>query len=735
VVTPEKALRRSQSHIEGNEAISFISQEILRLDLQWYGKCAFNKYMTNAPTPNNKKARRKMWSSDIARQQHNAARRRLVREAADREAKSLSNARTDLLNAERRLRLQEANRRLNMVGGGMTPRLRAVMNSWGLALPLNITPAREVSAYTDFKQITVNYDQRLAPDEFGRGPKIDLEAPVNEEELRQIAAELRGAFYHELGHNLFTTPLRDLVIAGVAEGWTPPDSIELGSNNKWTWDRGFQQAWNVLEDQRMEMAVVMESPQIAAYLTVLVMRLIVRSYVTESTWLLVAGRRYLPADIRKKCRDRWTEGDPSASADEVLKVVYTYMTADSATDMLNAVLKMKDLLGSVIARTIDEHGEISKEGDPSSSEKTIERIQQVNSRIKSDDNDEEQDAPEPQKSSQQNSDAEDSDSEDSDSDGSGDSDSSSDSDEPSKSDSKAAGDSGGKDSNDPDWKPQSKAPETVSDVLESLKDDENLSGDVASMNDAYSSNDVSLPPYGRITNNDDEDALGKSKAIVDDIIRAFDMATSNCAPHWESQQRRGYIEPVRYATRQAGDMEFFRGFVDEGDPGHNIAVSLFLDISGSMHGTENKVGAAAWAVKTACDQLEIDCDVTLFNTQAYSLWSKNDRAPEDVPAIEANGGTSPIGAFEGILYEENEKKHHIVLVMTDGVWSGDGGEMGRYKHSNTTSVIFYYDGRNDSKGVVPNQRLASSKGADEGYDIGDLMDIPQVLESILIGLN
>jgi hypothetical protein len=676
-----------------------------------------------------------MWASDIARQQHASARRKLVREAADRESRAIDTARSDLLNAERRLKNQEVNRRLNMVGAGMTPRLRAVMNSWGLNLPLNITPARTVSAMTDFKQITVNYDRRLTPVIFSDEPQPDMEAPVDEETLRQLAAELRGCFYHEVGHNLYTVPVRDLLTAAVAEGWSHPSLI--ANNGQQTVTRELQHSWNVLEDQRMEMALVMESPQIAAYLTVMTLRLIVGNHARPETWLLVAGRRYLPASVRKACRDLWNN-DPlmssRATSDQALKIVYSYMTAVSASDMLSAVVEMMTLLQGITPKGVDGHGGFpdgGSEGEPATPESTNERLREINERLK-------EDAPEeadPQSAPSKDSSKGDEDGDASDEDGEGGSNGSSEGDFGEHTDGRLAGDGGGKDSNDPNWKAQSNLHEALGDALDALEDDENLDGDIASMNEAYASNDASLPPYGKITAVSDEDALTKSKAIVDDIIRAFELATSNCDPHWESQQRRGYLEPVRYATRRSGDMEFFRGYVDNGDPGHDIAVSLFLDISGSMMGTENEIGATAWAVKSACDRLGIDCDVTLFNEQGYTLWTKADRASEDVPAIEPSGGTQPLGAFDGILFEENDKKNHIVLVMTDGAW-GSGADMARYKHSNTTSVIFYYDGynRGNSKGVVPNQRLATQKGADEGYDIHDLMDIPQVLESILLGL-
>jgi hypothetical protein len=172
------------------------------------------------------------------------------------------------------IREVEKNKRINMVGNGLTPRLRAVMQSWGLNLATNISAASDVSAWTDFSVITVNYDRRLTQNQ--RDFRATDLPVISVEDLRQIAAETRGLFYHELGHNLFTVPLVDLLTLAWEQGYvvttphdtevplvrlrnepTPVNSRHLSHADRieypnWDITGDFQRAWNILEDQRME---------------------------------------------------------------------------------------------------------------------------------------------------------------------------------------------------------------------------------------------------------------------------------------------------------------------------------------------------------------------------------------------------------------------------------------------------------------------------------------------------
>ena len=91
----------------------------------------------------------------------------------------------------------------------------------------------------------------------------------------------------------------------------------------------------------------------------------------------------------------------------------------------------------------------------------------------------------------------------------------------------------------------------------------------------------------------------------------MESARAEHAPSWQTGQRVGVLDVMRYKTRQPGDMEFFRNIAEGGDlrlP--NLAVSVLLDGSGSMSSYVTALGKAAYAIKSACDACEVPCTVT-----------------------------------------------------------------------------------------------------------------------------
>ena len=119
-----------------------------------------------------------------------------------------------------------------------------------------------------------------------------------------------------------------------------------------------------------------------------------------------------------------------------------------------------------------------------------------------------------------------------------------------------------------------------------------------SYHDAVHDTATNLPPYiGGICSNPLE--IAEANNLADQMQRAFEVATADLAPSWHEQQRRGVLNVVRYQTRQAGDMEFFRQFVDNGAPGCDIAVSVLLDYSGSMLNVTDELAKVAYACKLA----------------------------------------------------------------------------------------------------------------------------------------
>lgn len=723
---------------------------------------------TSRKTSGGRKPRQNKWASPLARQAHSNARRKLAREAAAREDAALNKARSEINMAERRLATVEINRRRNSLVSGLTPRLRAVMQSWGLNLITSIQPGSSVGGWTDFERISVTCDSRFVSTTKDPNrsvvPKVEELSAVTVEELRQMAAETRGIFFHEVGHNLFTVPLPTLLtlawqagyvyVAAMAPGGTTFLPEGMPTHEEWTaqygdeeplWviDGGVQRAWNVAEDQAMEELLVNESPHLASYLTVLVLRQLLTGPGTATSWPLVAGRSYLPEDARRIARQAWAG---STDPQDIAEVIARYAASSDPVEMMAAVIDLRDLLAAdrVNPKGGDNHGHLKpgKAGD--SGERLKRRSQAQDAKSGSDpvpggqgDEPSAGDGEDPTVSvpgtgpaadgeDGAETDQEAAGGEAADGEGEGDA-------------SPAPGHGTGRPSpssrpgteSDPDGQTPDTLREVLQDALDDLADDETVTEDVRSINSAYETDEGALPFYSDDGPLQNESLVAEARSIVDDIIKAFQVANSDNAPQWLSGERQGVLEAVRYRTRQPGDMEFFRRFSETGERGHDIAVSVFLDVSGSMENAVQPLSAAAWACKVACQALEVPCDVTLFDTSAWKLWGPEDVADE-VPAIRTHGGTDPTAAFSAVLHTERPEKHHIVLVMTDGIWN-DVSALKNYRRANTYLMAFNYSTYYGTE-ASPDQDAVVTLGCDEAYDIGNLMALPRALESMLTSL-
>jgi hypothetical protein len=706
-----------------------------------------------------------MWNSEVAKNAHNKARRKLAQEAADRAEQEIADARRDLRQADNKARNLESNRRINMVANGLTPRLNAVMSTWGLRLPISLSAAERISAYTDFHRIVVNYDKRLntfVKTEDGKRVHDDL----SPETLRQISAETRGLFYHEVGHVLFSIPLPELLTLGWIQGWShdaaknsrlttyQPENEDAENNQAWpVWaiDPSFHHAWNALEDQRMEMALVEESPHLANYLSVLVLRRIIgHTREQAGAWSLVAGRKYLPAATRREALKMWKRDpffqriDPKA----VQTAVERYQTATTVLEMLDAVAEFHSLMtpdgGEITDGGWGGHGWGGEGQGEAPRPNTTNKIEETGDKNEGEPlggfpGKVEDDAP---GEAEEDDEADEEGSKDSDEDGEGGSKDSDDEDEgshrPTSPDDAGHGhveEANRWDNEERDRRQSVKEiQDDLQDTLDDLSQDEAVNDDLKAMNDAYTLDPGTLPAYpGRDETLQDDVLVSDARVIIDDLIRAFELANADSAPHWESGQRRGVLEPIRYRTRQPGDMEFFRQYTEAGDPGNDMAVSIFLDVSLSMDGFTEKLGAAAWASKVACEHIGIPCDVTLFDDGAWNLWGVDEIA-NDCPTVGYHGGTNPQAAFDAVLDKERPQKHHLVLIMTDGAWT-DNDVLKRHPHDNMHSMVFYFNTWSGGESMEPYPALAKKVSADEAYKIGDLFDIPRALEAMLVGMG
>lgn len=580
--------------------------------------------------------------------------------------------------------IDESVRLLNVVGRSTS----AVLASEGLRVAMKLKGDRNGTCFTDFKSITVQY---LA----------DITDPVN------AAAEIRGIIYHEGGHLRFTIHPKELI-------------GDLGGE--------YHRIWNMLEDQRMERAVVWDSPRKASYFVPMVLNRVISFYESGSdktnAYLFVLQRRYLPREIRQELRNRFVAVYGNDVAVTLEKISHTYCTTNDRAVMRDSICKFVDVLKEISASissipsdgshlhfndkkaSIPQSVPESNDDNPSDLEATVVPVPST----------EQVDEPETAPSDSHSDDASDmGDAEDTDDDSvggqsildrwqdaegdsddqSGDSDQSGDGDKTSASDDSAddraskpstkdsadndesvdepedisistgtGSGSGGKSTETDEKSLEQLMKDAVNEAAQERNEDRALQQDIRTWNEHKG---ISGLQKWVATPLNDNALRQRGENLAADLVESFRAQFADRMPAWKEQQTRGVLNVSRYITRKPGDREFWRQWTDADTPGTNMAVSLLLDHSSSMEWAEIDLSVTAYACKRACDDLGIPCTVTVWNTEAHLLWEAMEHASE-VPYIQAQNTTDPEKALRALHLNRCGKEEHLVIVMTDGAW-------------------------------------------------------------------
>jgi hypothetical protein len=635
-------------------------------------------------------------------------------------------------------------------------RVAGVLASEGVSVPIEtkvVSGEDQMSAWTDFSRIHVEYHVF--------------------DDVKLTAATMRGLFYHEGGHCRFTMPLADLLDQAMkAYGLSKQDDL-LSSVGRGRTLAQLQRAWNCLEDQRMETAVVSDSPRKAAYLTPMVLAEMADTPShAAANYPLFIWRRYLPAKVRKGAREAFVQmhgQDGIALDNEFRAVTDRYVLGTEVRELFEAVVDMTDLMERhQIALNLDDVGHdhqgygyrynrgggqvpdldvpidpsMLDDSDTAPNEGAGQGQGQPSSgaakpgKGKSGKGEKADDA-QGSKNTSQGEGAKGTSSKAGGSSGTHESDdagfgnddhadqgSGADQGDEGDGDDDGAGAGDGTEADHSDPLSQEELDEMLAEAEEERMSDPTLDNDVRAFQDAKDTMASNLPVY---TGGVDADPYHNAAAnnLADNMRRSFEVATVNQAPSWHEQQRRGIINVNRYSTRQPGDVEFFRSYVDDGDPGFDMAVSVLLDYSGSMGSVTDELAQVAYACKVACQTLGIPCTVVLWDTEARTLWDANERA-EHLPKIQAAGGTNPLVALTDLDNQNQEgKAKHIILVMTDDAWSGGSPSLSSYRAEDRMIIGLGYGGDHMAESMA-------SRGADAAYTIKDLADIAKYLEQALI---
>lgn len=590
----------------------------------------------------------------------------------------------------------------------------AVMKSYGISLPVQASIAQntwwnsdsgKIEAYTDFTSIVMKFPKKMFPS------KVTIDA----QEITDVIAIIRGVFQHELGHIRFTTPFRDLPWGAVStEGVA---------------ERRIQWAWNCVEDQRMEQAVVSGVPRLGTYFTQMVAEHILKDDSQERSWLLLSGRTYLPVLVRKQSRALFAQKFGEYRADKWDELVTAYVGATSHLDMAHIVVKCAkfiDELGdtpSSDSGSIDEHRNYynrSESIDPSDSATDIN-----NDDIDGDDIDGEQGGDK----YDDKSDNEQGDGETASPDADGQKDIDSDTSQTTDGNGSATGTTSGKGvttgkvDND-----------TLRDILQKVADEalQEMKHDATNEQIARDAHELRNSASGflpLLTGHRDEmsaDHQAEAERLANGMQTALNDFVTASQPTWHSHQERGVLDPIAYRTKSVGDLDYRRNLIGDVAGGLDVHVSLLCDASGSMDGHAMiALSQVIYATNKACDNLGIGMTSVLWSSYGDDYRIADDEAR--IPAVyQTLGGTDPTTALDDLdNHNPEEASNHLVIIFTDGEWDSTFPGCQQWSRPNRHMVLINYTWY--ASGL-------DARGCDEVINTNKILNIPAEMTSAIASI-
>jgi hypothetical protein len=605
-----------------------------------------------------------------------------------------------------------------------------VARSFGQDQPIvhkysNMIADRMLMAFTDLKVVTI-------------GIKPSLVQFSSDEEVRRTTAVIKGATYHEFAHCMWTKHL--------IKDYFPIDD-NAHKNFK---------AWNLLEDGRIEALLIVKSPIIKKYLLPMMWDIVVnvgdestdeydRVYRIARAVPFLLVRTYIPKGIQRqavmnvwKVLDLSNRDTPATRQNvkniisEMLSVSRGYNACTDMNDQIPFIVRFSELLnewGQLFGRVFTN----DSAGDPSGRTGESSSVESVESPSEWDESEWDNSTPAPSTSdgdSKPENSAKGESHKPSDMDMESDDDSDfsvkpsaddkddkpSDSDDKENDGSKDDEQSQGKSSDHGDESNNNPHEELNKAVNEAVSDYE-LSAVMKHWGDTLR---TGLPSYTQPLPTDSK-VTDDGEMVRIGMINALDTVVMTASPSWKYRMETGAVLDVdAFTNREVGDDAYWMDKDDSGERGHDLAISILLDCSGSMMGTYSALGSCAYGIHSASQSLGIPCTTSIFGTHQYILWGEDETpTPVIMPDL---GGTQVRECLESLPTQRAGKSRQIVFILTDGDWEYDIPTLLPYMDEDVHIVLIGLG--------MPLAKL-TQKSPSRAITIKSVIDLPKMVEQVI----
>jgi hypothetical protein len=504
---------------------------------------------------------------------------------------------------------------------------------------------------------------------YSNGADICINLPyVGNVDTTEDIIKINGLNFHELSHVMFSPRAHTSMIKTVKKD-------------------GLFDAWNMLEDQRIETFLTSMYKSTEPYFTKMIMDYLLGNETQwDTAYALLYGRKYLPKHILEALRERYTSQDHVDRIEEIIDEYRVLVFPRDYAHGIDLIREYNDLIREngwdkapqdPFGHSSGKRPEITQ-GEPMDGEEQQDAAEWTDYRDSEREEDEEAEAGEGSGEGEDGDEG----------DGSGSGQSDKDGEDGRGCDgeqgSKGKGDSDDDESKSGPGAGTGKGDPSPQKHVEDLKRAMKKAADEA----------VNLPEV-------QADAKAKEKAIqseqgqipslsprdydMEPVSPAYMLASNgfkrelsklwiDSDPGWHRYQSSGRINIDR--VMQGADLDESWDRWDEGKTdATSIELVTLFDISSSMDGVMDASSQALWAVKRAVESIGGNVTVIGFNYNAYTMYDKKQKAERATYRYFGASGGTAIGEActqARMILHYSKMKHKIALFITDGDWSDAG---------------------------------------------------------------
>lgn len=564
--------------------------------------------------------------------------------------------------------------------------------------------------------------------------------------------QVTGFNYHELSHVLYTPRKNTKIVSEVlANGWND--------------------AFNILEDQRIESMLTAIYPATIPYFIATFTRYCTASPEDwKANFIIMHGRRYLPIAMRNEFRRQFAH---QKYVKQIEKIIDEYRKLVFPTDNDRAIalvekfhrilltinmVKPKDPFGHICGqRPIISVGSSAPVGEQQDTQDAVDYLdEELEERDAEDldddadtDTDEESDSDDSVEGTGKGSADSDEDSDDEESDtegGAGSADDSEDDDADSDINAPSDGGVSGGDTDVSNDLPDNY--EEVMKLLGAIKDKVMQSADVLA--DAKNKQEAITSGDGEVTISlssrryTEQPVAVEDNLLVDEFAYELKKLRTDADPYWESRNSSGRVNIDR-AMRGDDFNEIFDSFREGQIDSTEVEAVILLDISSSMAYRMAEASKAMWVIKSALESINANVTVLAFNDSTHLLYDKDDLADTSkFRVFGSENNTQPNNAIRQALkvFDATQRGNKICFFVTDGEWDGDYGVEGNdelIQSMNNAGVLtalayldypHYSQNLNDEAEDLPESKRHNCQFAKRIYDTRQLVDLARVIANL-----